>query len=160
MQLPRIAALARRGKVHLLPAFFSSSWPSPPALPKLNTNPELYLFSAQCFSPIVPLQHDIRTASAVESFVFGVYRSPSDLHLLLLCPTMSHSHGQLICSQRHYSGTEQTRRGSLSGSSQQFFCPFLTVGLISLMTQIGKVLVWWWSCMSSLLFVCVITPQL
>lgn len=64
---------------------------------------------------------------------FPVYRRPCDLHLPLLCQSMSHSHRQLICTERYYCG-EWTNWTRLSvGKKPAVFCLFLTEGVIEWM---------------------------
>lgn len=52
---------------------------------------------------------------------FPVYRRPCDLHLPLLCQTVSHSHGRLICAQHYYCRTEATRRSFTVGKEPAVF---------------------------------------
>lgn len=83
----------------------------------------LYLLSAWCFDLFVPLWHDIHTASA---FVSPIQGRPCELHLLLLCQTVTRAHGQPGFTQHPRRKTQHAKRCLVVGSKQCFICLFDT----------------------------------
>ena len=103
------------------PFFFLILTSSPMLLPTPSLHPLWVEYQSWALSALrlVFLPHCALVTwhpDSISSGVFcvsPVYRRPCDLHLPLLCQTMSHSHGQLICTQRYCCGIESTRHSSL-----------------------------------------------
>lgn len=86
---------------------------------QLPASSVLYLLSAWCFDLFVPLWHDIHTASA---FVSPIQGSPCELHLLLLCQTVTRARGQPGFTQHPRRKTQPAKRRLTVGSKQCFIC--------------------------------------
>lgn len=85
---------------------------------QLPASSELYLLSAWCFDLFVPLWHDIHTASA---FVLPIQGRPCELHLPLLCQTVTRAHRQPGFTQHPRRKTGRGKRGAAEGRGQRLF---------------------------------------